>query len=217
MLASALTAWQRLPRGRSAAVRSLLHSPWTLCHEQHFTFTSSAAAGEQGPGDAGDAPPDSACSSGAAAAAFAAPKQRPDKPPLSQKVRFVDRLVVEVAGGKGGGGGSSLFGRTGERGSGPGLESRASCRQACYWGRSADQLSPVRAANPAASHAPGLLFPSCDTRCARPQATTRARPAATAAGAATSCSVGRAGCWVWGARRFTSPEVRAAAAASSGW
>lgn len=32
---------------------------------------------------------------------------------MSQRVRFLDRLVVEVAGGKGGGGASALFGRSG--------------------------------------------------------------------------------------------------------
>lgn len=62
-------------------------------------------------------------SSGAAAAAtasagdpdgtYAIPKHR-DKPALSQNVKFVDRLVVEVAGGKGGGGSAALFGRSGE-------------------------------------------------------------------------------------------------------
>jgi hypothetical protein len=35
------------------------------------------------------------------------------KPPLSQKVRFVDSTRIEIRGGKGGGGSSALFGRTG--------------------------------------------------------------------------------------------------------
>lgn len=36
-----------------------------------------------------------------------------DKPPLSQKVRFIDRVRVEARGGTGGGGSAALFGRTG--------------------------------------------------------------------------------------------------------
>jgi hypothetical protein len=36
------------------------------------------------------------------------------KPPISQKVRFVDQLRVVAKGGHGGGGSSALFGRTGE-------------------------------------------------------------------------------------------------------
>lgn len=35
------------------------------------------------------------------------------KPPISQKVRFIDELRVTVRGGHGGGGSSALFGRTG--------------------------------------------------------------------------------------------------------
>jgi hypothetical protein len=35
------------------------------------------------------------------------------KPPLSQKVRFIDRVRVEARGGDGGGGSSALFGRSG--------------------------------------------------------------------------------------------------------
>jgi hypothetical protein len=65
--------------------------------------SSSGSGGGPESGDAQTAPP---------AANYALPKQR-DKPALSQKVKFVDRLVVEVAGGSGGGGSSALFGRTG--------------------------------------------------------------------------------------------------------
>jgi hypothetical protein len=35
------------------------------------------------------------------------------RPPLSQKVKFIDQLRVEVQGGNGGDGASALFGRTG--------------------------------------------------------------------------------------------------------
>ncbi|KAF6260965.1 hypothetical protein COO60DRAFT_1637178 [Scenedesmus sp. NREL 46B-D3] len=37
----------------------------------------------------------------------------PKKPPISQKVRFIDQLRVAAKGGRGGGGSSALFGRTG--------------------------------------------------------------------------------------------------------
>jgi hypothetical protein len=47
------------------------------------------------------------------AAAFAGAAAHSAKPPLSQKVRFVDSTRIDVRGGKGGGGSSSLFGRTG--------------------------------------------------------------------------------------------------------
>jgi hypothetical protein len=38
----------------------------------------------------------------------------PKKPPISQKVKFVDQLRVVAKGGHGGGGASALFGRTGD-------------------------------------------------------------------------------------------------------
>jgi hypothetical protein len=37
----------------------------------------------------------------------------PKKPPISQRVRFIDWLRVVARGGQGGGGSSALFGRTG--------------------------------------------------------------------------------------------------------
>lgn len=37
----------------------------------------------------------------------------PKKPPISQRVRFIDWLRIVARGGQGGGGSSALFGRTG--------------------------------------------------------------------------------------------------------
>jgi hypothetical protein len=119
MLLAAQIARARAPRGRCAAWGLLARVPWAQCDGALAGIATGRAPREQAPGGGG-APGDGGESGGARRGAFTAPKPRGGKPALSQKVRFVDRLVVEVAGGKGGGGASALFGRTGVSDAGAG-------------------------------------------------------------------------------------------------
>ena len=171
------------------------------------------------------ATPPTGADSGAARAptgdfSYTPPKQRGDKPALSQKVKFVDRLVVEVAGGTGGGGSSALFGRSGACWAG----SHARCTEhaSLQHRRSTGTVVNVYAQEtliaccvPAAGHLPFCVNQMAPPPTA-PQATTHAHLAATAAAAATFCSGPRTACWAWAARRCASPASLARTVASNG-
>lgn len=76
-----------------------------LAHAAQVRTSSGSSSAASGGGDAARTPGDGA-------AEYTVPKHR-GKLALSQKVKFLDRLIVEVAGGKGGGGSAALFGRSG--------------------------------------------------------------------------------------------------------